>query len=76
MRIGKALAAAATLGLLAAPLQAASLESDRQSAAVEGENLAGGGISDTVLIAGLIVALGALVYIAADDESVDLPASP
>jgi len=74
MKIGKALGAIATFGLLTAPLQAASVE--RRGSAVSGEDLAGGGASDTVLIMGLIVALGALVYVASDDEDTDFPTSP
>ena len=76
MKIGKALAAIATFGLLTAPLQAAGVESERRGAAVSGEDLAGGGISDTVLILGLLVALGGLVYVASDDEDTDFPTSP
>ena len=75
MRIGHSLAAIAAVGLLTAPLQAANINAARSGASVEGEDLAGG-LSGTVLIVGLIVALGALVAVAADDENVDLPASP
>ena len=79
MTFGKTLAAVASLGLLTAPLQAAETNGVRAGSAVEGEELAGG-LSDSVLVLGLVVAIGALVAVAADDGGrdfdEDFPVSP